>query len=173
MIHRRFIALIVCVLLAASYVAQANLITTTSYQFTGSTSGGCSGNAFETFSTTPGEQYQISFEGYISSLYTPTSLNFLFGDRLNQSLVGDLGHQFYLWTFGQAGSPLVTFNYFTTANSDSTTLAFQYAMTSEDYGISIRNLSVSRVPDATSTAALVSVAGTGLFFSRRWMKRSR
>jgi hypothetical protein len=167
------IALALCVWLGAGLVAHANLITTTSYQFVGSPGVATSGTVYQTFNTTPGGQYQISFQGYASSLYTPTSLNFLFGDLLNQSLVGDLGQQYAMWTFGQAGSPLVNFNFFATANGDTTTLAFQYAMASEDYGISIRNLSVNRVPDSAATAALLSVAGTAVWFARRWFNPAR
>ena len=173
MIQHRLIAVIVCGLLIASPAVRANLICTTGYQFSASMNSGSSGNVLETISTTPGELYQISFEGYISSLYTPTILNVSFGDGLNQSLVGDLGHQYYLWYFGQAGSSVVSFNYLVPANSEATTLAFQYSMTSEDYGMTIRNLSVNLVPDATSTAALLSVAGVGLVFMRRRLGSSR
>lgn len=159
--------------LLLGHVAKANLINTTSYQFIGSINAGSSGEVSQTFSTAPGELYQITFQGYASSIYTPTSLNFLCGDMLNQSLVGDLSRQYYMWYLGRSDNSLVTFNYFATANSDTTTLQFQYAMTSENYGITIRNLSVNLVPDAASTAALLSIAGTGLCLMRRWLNQSR
>ena len=157
-------------LLAVGTVARANLINTTSYQFSASANGGTAGTVSETIVTTPGAVYEISFEAAMSGLYAPTSLNFLFGDLLNQPLVGDLGHQYNLWHFNQAGTPAATFNYLVTADAANTALTFQYALTSENYGLSVQNLSVTAVPDAASTAALLSLAGAGLFFTRRWLK---
>ena len=40
----------------------------------------------------------------------------------------------------------------------------------KNYALSVQNLSVNAVPDAASTAALLSLVGTGLFFTRRWLK---
>lgn len=167
----RSLAGIVFLAMLLASPSSANRINTASYQFNGSTAAANSGVVSETITTVPGEQYQISFQGNLSALYAPTSLNFLFGDLLNQSLLGDLGQQYSLWRFGQCSSPLATFNFLTTADSSATTLAFQYALTSEDYGLSIRNLTVNRVPDGAATAALLSFAGTGLFFLRHRLKR--
>ena len=160
-------------LLAASVGARANLISTTSYLFSASANSGTAGTVSETIATTPGAVYEISFEASMSGLYTPTSLNFLFGDLLNQPLVSDLAHQYNLWHFNQASTPAATFNYLVTADSANTALAFQYALTSENYGLSVRNLSVNAVPDGASTAALLSLAGTGVFFARRWLNKPR
>jgi hypothetical protein len=168
----RIILLIAAVLLATGGV-RANLIGTTSYLFSASSDRGTSGTVSQTISTTPGETYEISFQGNLSSLYTPTSLNFQFGDLLNESLADQLGHQYYLWNFHLSDSSLATFNYFVTADAASSTLAFQYYLTSENYGMSIHNLTVNPVPDGASTAGLLSVAVTGVLFIRRRFNRSR
>ena len=165
--------LVVVGALLAAGGARANLISTTSYQFSASANGGTGGTVSETIATTPGLAYVISFQASMSGLYTPTSLNFLFGDLVNQTLMNDLGHQYSLWYFNQASTPAATFNYLVTADSANTALTFQYALTSENYGLSVRNLSVNAVPDAASTAALLSLAGTGIFLTRRWLNKLR
>ena len=146
------------------------LFRSTSYLFSASANSGTAGTVSETIATTPGAVYEISFEASMSGLYAPTSLNFLFGDLVNQPLMSDLGHQYSLWYLHQAGTPAATFNYLVTADAANIALTFQYALTSENYALSVQNLSVTAVPDAASTAALLSIAGTGLFFTRRWLK---
>lgn len=173
LIFRRRSLPISAIFLAVCLAAHANLVSTPDYQFTASADAGSSGTVAETITTVPGQSYKISFDGNLSSPFVPTSLNFTFGDLLNESLAGDLGHQYYLWYFQQQHSSSLTFNYFATADAASTTLGFQYYLTGENYGMSVRNLSVTLVPDGASTAALLSLAGTGLFFTRRWAGRRR
>lgn len=147
---------------------RANLVNTTSYLFSASADAGSAGIVSETISTTPGTVYEISFLGNISQLYIPTEFNFSFGNTFNQQLLNDLGHHYYQWYLHQADTSVTPFTFLATADSASTALCFQYVMTTENYGMSIRNLKVNAVPDGTSTAALFALAGTGLALVRRW-----
>jgi hypothetical protein len=173
LIFRRHFVMVVAALLAAGGSGRANLINTTSYTFAASADGGTAGNVQQTFSTVAGEQYQISFQGNLSSVYTPTTLNFWFGNRLNASLVDTLAGQYYQWYFQRSDTSLVNFNYLVTADAASSALGFQYYLTSENYGMTIRNFTVNRVPDGATTAALLSAGLTTVFATRRWLNRSR
>ena len=154
----------------AGAVTHANLVNHTSYQFSSSANGPSAGNAFETISTIPGMVYDVSFLGNISMPYTPTAFNFMFGDCLNHSLVNDLTQQYYRWYFNQSSTSVAPFNFYITADDGNTSLGFQYALTSENYGVSIRNLTVQAVPDGVSTIGLAALTGGMLLAVRRCMK---
>ncbi len=160
-------------MLVVGGTARANLISTSSYIFTASGDSSTAGTVAQTISTIPGAVYQISFQGNVSAIYTPTILNFSFGNLFNASLTDDLWHQYFLWSSMQSDSSVATFDYLVTADAAASTLAFQYYLASEDYGVSIRNLTVNRVPDGATTAALLSAGLTAVFATRRWLSRAR
>ncbi len=184
--------IISCGLLTASYCGHANLVSNNlgganGWQVSGSgnvnfgsgitflpntsLSSSSSGSISQTLNTIAGMRYEISFSAFEGQAFLPTSFDFSFGDLCCASLGGSLFNQSFGAAHGFTSSPVVNGDYFITANSSLTTLSFAYCLPSEPTGIVLNGLNVQAVPDAFSTAALLSLASTGLFFARRQMNK--
>ena len=135
--------------------------------------GGTGGTICQAINTTPGAIYEISFSAFEGQAYEPTAFNFSFGDVCNTALGTTLFNQSFGAAHGFTTSPWVNQDFFVTADSSLTALSFAYCLPAESTGIVLNGLSIHTVPDDTSTAALLTVASTGLLCSRRWLSKSR